>query len=125
MSVFPRNTQQGLPIIHAAVLVLDANTGRPMALLEGGVLTAIRTDAASGAATDLLARTDSHVAAIFDAGVQAHTQLEAICTVRPIFQIGRCRRSGCCSRSPCSTECSGFGYRSAGGMVREICFRLS
>jgi len=80
VSVFPSNKQQGLPIIHAAVLLLEANTGRPKALLEGGVLTAIRTGAASGAATDLLARSDSHVAAIFGVGVQARTQLEAICS---------------------------------------------
>ena len=87
VSVFPRNVQQGLPTIHAAVLVLDAATGRPTALLEGGTLTAIRTGAASGAATDLLARPDSQVAAIFGAGVQARTQLEAICTVRAIQTV--------------------------------------
>ena len=41
VSVFPSNKQQGLPIIHAAVLLLEANTGRPKALVEGGVLTAL------------------------------------------------------------------------------------
>jgi ornithine cyclodeaminase/alanine dehydrogenase-like protein (mu-crystallin family) len=87
VSVFPRNTQQGLPILHAAVLALEASTGRPIALLEGGTLTAIRTGAASGAATDLLARPDSKVAAIFGAGVQARTQLEAVCAVRPIQTV--------------------------------------
>ena len=63
---------------------MDAETARPLALLEGGALTAIRTGAGAGAATDLLARQDSQVAAIFGAGVQARTQLEAICTVREI-----------------------------------------
>jgi len=53
-------------------------------MLEGSTLTAIRTGAASGAATDLLARPDSQVVAIFGAGVQGRTQLEAVCTVRPI-----------------------------------------
>ena len=71
----------------AAVLVLDAANGRPQALWEGGTLTAIRTGAASGAATDLLARPDSRVAAIFGAGVQARTQLEAVCTVRAIETV--------------------------------------
>lgn len=84
VSVYPRNPAAGLPLIHAAVLVMEANTGRPIALLEGGGLTASRTGAASGAATDILARKDSQVAAIFGAGVQGRTQLEAICTVRPI-----------------------------------------
>ncbi|MEK6256208.1 MAG: ornithine cyclodeaminase family protein, partial [Chloroflexota bacterium] len=41
VSVFPENVVLGLPIIHAAVIVLDANSGRILALLEGGTLTAI------------------------------------------------------------------------------------
>jgi len=80
VSLFPHNPGQGLPFIHAAVLVLDPENGRAQALLEGGTLTAIRTGAAAGAATDLLARHDCKVGAIFGAGVQARTQLEAICT---------------------------------------------
>ena len=84
VSVFPQNARLNLPIIHAAVLVFEPDTGRPLALLEGGTLTAIRTGAASGAATDLLARPDSKTAAIFGAGVQGRTQLEAVCTVRDI-----------------------------------------
>lgn len=84
VSVFPRNAQQGLAIIQAIVLALEAETGRPLAILEGNQLTAIRTGAASGAATDLLARGDSQVAAIFGAGVQGRTQLEAVCAVRTI-----------------------------------------
>lgn len=87
VSIFPHNPTRDLPLIHAAVLVLEADTGRVLALLEGGMLTAIRTGAASGAATDLLARSESQVAAIFGAGVQSRTQLEAICTVRSIKTI--------------------------------------
>ncbi len=87
VSVFPRNPAQGLPLIHAAVLVLEAETGRVLALLEGAALTAIRTGAGSGAATDLLARPESKVAAIFGAGAQARTQLEAVCTVRNIQTV--------------------------------------
>ena len=87
VSVFPKNREMALPIIHAAVLVLDAKTGAPRALLEGGTLTAIRTGAASGAATDFLSRLDSSTAAIFGAGVQGRTQLEAICTARDIETV--------------------------------------
>ena len=87
VSVFPNNPEKNLPTIHATVLVLEVNSGRPVAMLEGGSLTAIRTGAASGAATDLLARSDSKTAAIFGAGVQAHTQLEAICAVRQIEEV--------------------------------------
>ncbi|MGD8625886.1 MAG: hypothetical protein PVJ34_15225, partial [Anaerolineae bacterium] len=84
VSVFPHNPSRGLPLIHAAVIVVDAETGRPLALIDGTYLTALRTGAASGAATDLLARPDARVATIFGAGTQARTQLEAVCTVRPI-----------------------------------------
>ena len=87
VSVFPRNPERGLPIIHAAVIVFEVETGKPLALLHGGRVTAIRTGAASGAATDLLARPNSKVGAIFGAGVQGRTQLEAICTVRPLVTI--------------------------------------
>jgi len=55
--------------------------------LEGAALTAIRTGAASGAATELLARPEAKTVAIFGSGVQARTQLEAVCTVRPIETV--------------------------------------
>lgn len=87
VSVYPENVTRGEPVIHALVIVLDAENGRPVALLEGGALTAIRTGAASGAATDVLARVDAEVAAIFGSGVQARTQLEAVCTVRSISSV--------------------------------------
>jgi len=84
VSVFDRNAERGLARIQAAVLVFDAATGQPTACLEGATLTGIRTAAASGAATDLLARTDCRTVAIFGAGVQGRTHLEAVCTVREI-----------------------------------------
>lgn len=84
VSLFDGNAARGLSRIQAAVLVLEPDTGRPAALLEGATLTAIRTAAASGAATDLLARPESAVLAIFGAGVQARFHVEAICAVRPI-----------------------------------------
>ncbi len=87
VSVFPENTQRGEPVIYALVMALDAATGRPLCIMEGGSLTAIRTGAASGAATDILARETAATAAIFGSGTQARTQLEAICTVRDIHEV--------------------------------------
>lgn len=98
LTVFPQNPARGEPLIQAAVLVLDPETGRPSALLEGGTLTALRTGAASGLATELLARPDAKVAAIFGAGVQGRTQLEAVCTVRGI------ETALVCDPSPGATE---------------------
>jgi ornithine cyclodeaminase/alanine dehydrogenase-like protein (mu-crystallin family) len=84
VSLFPQNPPRGLAYIQSAVLVLDPKSGRALALLEGSALTAIRTGAAGGAAIDVLARKESKIVAIFGAGVQGHTQLEAACCVRKI-----------------------------------------
>src|SRR5512146_2414410 len=77
VSLFPTNPARGLAYIQAAVLVFDPATGQAIALLEGSSLTAVRTGAASGAAIDLLARPNSKTVAVFGAGVQGRTQLEA------------------------------------------------
>jgi len=84
VTVYRGNRASGLPVIQALMLVLDAATGSPVAVMDGTSLTAIRTGAASGAATDLLANPDASTVAIFGSGPQARTQLEAVCTVRSI-----------------------------------------
>lgn len=86
VSVFNDNPGRGLPLIHALIVVVDAATGVPAAVMDGTVLTALRTGATSGAATDLLARPEARTAAIFGAGAQGRTQLEAVCAVRPIVE---------------------------------------
>lgn len=78
VSVFPHNKARGRPIISGLVVVLDPDTGEPVALADGGFVTAWRTGAASGAATDLLARPESRLGAILGCGVQARTQALAI-----------------------------------------------
>ena len=80
----PNNARFGLPFIHALVFLLDAANGTPLAILDGECITALRTGAASGLGTDLLAVPDASTVAIFGAGVQARTQLAAVCAVRPI-----------------------------------------
>ena len=87
VSLYPHNPSRGLNYIQAAVLVLESDTGRAIALLEGSALTAIRTGAGSGAAIDILARKDSKVVAIFGAGAQGRTQLEAACNARNIERV--------------------------------------
>jgi ornithine cyclodeaminase/alanine dehydrogenase-like protein (mu-crystallin family) len=87
VSLFPDNPGRGLAFIQAAVLVLEADTGRALALLEGSSLTAIRTGAGSGAAIDLLALPDSRTMMVFGAGAQARAQVEAACTVRNIERV--------------------------------------
>jgi len=87
VSLFPGNPGKGLGYIQAAVLVLEPDTGRALGLLEGSTLTAIRTGAAGGAAVDLLSRPDSRVLALFGAGAQGRTQVEAACTARTIRTV--------------------------------------
>jgi ornithine cyclodeaminase/alanine dehydrogenase-like protein (mu-crystallin family) len=84
VSVANDNSKKGLPLIHGLVLVIDASTGIPLAIMDGAYLTALRTGAGSGLATELLARKDSSTVAIFGAGKQGRTQLEAVCSVRNI-----------------------------------------
>jgi ornithine cyclodeaminase len=81
------NRGRGLPPIHGVVVMFNADTGEPQGLLEGTTLTALRTGAASGLATTLLARSDVHRVAIIGSGAQAQTQLEAVCYVRPIEEV--------------------------------------
>jgi ornithine cyclodeaminase/alanine dehydrogenase-like protein (mu-crystallin family) len=83
----PRNPVRNLPRSYATVFLLDAITGKTLAVLEGGWLTAMRTGAASGLATDILARTDADVLALFGAGAQASTQVLAMHTVRPLREV--------------------------------------
>jgi ornithine cyclodeaminase len=94
VSVIGSNPQKGLPRIIATILAIDPETGEPIALIEGTTVTAIRTAAASAAATDALARPDSPTLAVIGAGVQAREHIAAIHCVRDIrrtFVVARDR----------------------------------
>lgn len=84
VSVFPNNRQIGLESTIGAVMLLDSETGVPAVLMDGTFLTAIRTGAGSGVATDLLAVPDADSVAILGTGGMAWHQLEAMCAVRPV-----------------------------------------
>lgn len=89
LSLYPgnRNTQPPSPVIQGQVLLFDGTNGAPLALVEAASLTAIRTAAASGAATRALARPDASKLALLGYGVQAVSHLEAMRTVRPIEHV--------------------------------------
>jgi ornithine cyclodeaminase len=87
VSVFPRNPGRNLPTVHGVVILLDATTGRPSALMGAAALTALRTAAASGLATDLLANAGARTAALIGTGAQAATHLLAVCAVRPVERV--------------------------------------
>ena len=87
VSVFPRNRDRLRPLVSGLVVLLDPATGEPDALVDGSALTAWRTGALTGAATDLLARDDVRVAAVIGAGAQARTQIPALDTIRTLDEI--------------------------------------
>ena len=87
ISLFPRNAGTGHSS-HLGLLVLfETEHGYPVALLDAAEITAIRTAAASGLATRLLARADATRLAILGTGEQATRHIEAMLAVRPIRQI--------------------------------------
>jgi ornithine cyclodeaminase/alanine dehydrogenase-like protein (mu-crystallin family) len=81
------NPANNLPFIHALMILFDAENGKPLAILDAENLTAIRTGAASGLATQILSIQDATTAVIFGAGIQAKYQLKAICEVREIKKV--------------------------------------
>lgn len=86
--VFPGNPAIGKDAHQGAVLLFSAETGELLAMMNASAITAIRTAAATGVATELLAREDACDLAILGSGVQARTHLVAMAEVRP---IKRCR----------------------------------
>lgn len=93
VSVYDNNPNLDLPRITATVLVLDPATGAPKAFMDGSSLTAIRTGAGGGVATDLLARQDAKQVGLFGAGVQARAQLQAVMAVRDIVCVNLISRT--------------------------------
>ena len=87
VSVNPGNAAVGLPVIHAVVLAIDPVTGQTTAVMDGTWLTALRTGAVGGLAADVLSRPESSTVALFGAGVQARTQLQAVRCVREISEV--------------------------------------
>jgi ornithine cyclodeaminase/alanine dehydrogenase-like protein (mu-crystallin family) len=80
----------GLPTIQGLVMLFDAADGTPLAVLESGVLTRLRTAAATAVAARYLARPDAAVATIVGCGVQAESQLEFVHHVRPLSRAMAC-----------------------------------
>ncbi len=87
VSVFPGNRDINRPVVSATMLVLDSHTGETLCLLDGTSMTQLRTGAAAGAATDLLALPDAKIGALFGTGGQAIRQLEAMLTVRKLEEV--------------------------------------
>jgi ornithine cyclodeaminase len=87
LTVFPGNAAHGEESHQGAVLLFEAERGRPLAFLDASSITAIRTAAVSALATRLLAREEAADLAILGTGVQARTHLAALREVRPLRRV--------------------------------------
>jgi ornithine cyclodeaminase len=87
IAIFPGNSARGLDSHQGYVSLFDGETGEPLALMNAGAVTAIRTAAVSGVATRLLAREDAAVLAILGTGIQGRSHLEAMRAVRDFERI--------------------------------------
>ncbi len=85
VTFFPDN--RGVPTHHALVLLFEPATGEPLVVMDGRLITELRTGAVSAAATRSLSRPDSSILAILGSGVQARSHLEALQLVRPFREI--------------------------------------
>ena len=84
---FEKNPSRNLPTIMATVILCDPTTGELISVLEGSYLTAFRTGGLGGLAAKYLSRANAHTVGMFGAGVQARTQLMALCEVREITSV--------------------------------------
>jgi len=84
VNVHPKNRRFGLPAVMAIIILSDPQTGFPLCIMDGTLLTNLRTGAAGGIAAKYLARKDSSVVGLVGCGVQARTQLLAL---KELFKI--------------------------------------
>ncbi len=87
VTFYPPNADRGLPTHMATIFLVDPETGTPLAVMDGRLITEMRTAAVSATATKLLARPGARILAIFGSGVQARSHAEALRLVRPFEEI--------------------------------------
>src|SRR5881409_4416607 len=87
VTFYPSNAERGMPTHMATIFLVDPETGAPLAIMDGRLITEMRTAAVSAAATKLLAPADAKILAILGSGVQAHSHIEALRVVRKFKEI--------------------------------------
>lgn len=87
VTFYPPNAKRGLPTHMATIFLLDPETGAPLVVMDGRLITEMRTAGVSAAATKLLASPEARVLAILGSGVQARSHVEALRLVRPLREI--------------------------------------
>jgi ornithine cyclodeaminase/alanine dehydrogenase-like protein (mu-crystallin family) len=82
VTFYPSNAERGIPTHMATIFLVDPQTGAPLAIMDGRLITEMRTAAVSAVATKLLAPTNASILAILGSGVQARSHFEALRLVR-------------------------------------------
>lgn len=87
VTFYPSNAQRGIPTHMATIFLVDPQTGTPLAIMDGRLITEMRTAAVSATATKLLAAPESKILAILGSGVQARSHVEALQLVRQFEEV--------------------------------------
>ena len=87
VTFYQSNAERGIPTHMATIFLVDPQTGTPLAIMDGRLITEMRTAAVSAAATRLLASPDAKILAILGSGVQARSHIEALRLVRSFEEI--------------------------------------
>jgi ornithine cyclodeaminase/alanine dehydrogenase-like protein (mu-crystallin family) len=87
VTFYPSNVERGIPTHMATIFLVDPETGTPLAIMDGRLITEMRTAAVSAAATKLFAPAGSKILAILGTGVQARSHVEALRLVRQFEEI--------------------------------------
>src|SRR6059058_1949089 len=87
VTFYPSNAERGIPTHMATIFLVDPETGTPLAIMDGRLITEMRTAAVSAAATKLLAPPDAKILGILGSGVQAHSHVEALRLIREFKEI--------------------------------------
>jgi ornithine cyclodeaminase/alanine dehydrogenase-like protein (mu-crystallin family) len=87
VTFYPANAERGIPTHMATIFLVDPQTGTPLAVMDGRLITEMRTAAVSAVATKLLAAPDAKKLAILGSGVQARSHIEALRLVRDFQEV--------------------------------------
>ena len=87
VTFYPSNTERGIPTHMATIFLVDPETGAPLAIMDGRLITEMRTAAVSATATKLLAPSDAKILAVLGSGVQARSHVGALRLVRQFGEV--------------------------------------
>jgi thiomorpholine-carboxylate dehydrogenase len=117
ITLVPGNVARGLPTLLATIVLMDPQTGRTLAVMDGTWITALRTAAVTAVAVDCLASNDAKVVALLGSGALARTHALALRAVRPISEIRVWSRDPA-NVERCARDVRGIAFPSAEKAVR-------